>query len=159
LRNWEAIKRHEKRTADAAPRSPLAGVPATLPALLRAQRIQSKCAKAGFDWSAMHQARAKVAEETAELDEAIAADDRESIRPELGDLLFALASLARFLDLDAEDALRAATGRFVRRFEDVAKTAQAEGLDLHALSVPELVARWNAVKAEHRRRDAALPNP
>jgi MazG family protein len=130
LRNWEAIKRREGRSETDAPRSPLAGVPATLPALLRAQRIQSKCAKAGFGWTALHDVRAKVAEETADLGEAIATGDKEAIQSALGDLLFALSGLARFLDVDAEDALRAATGRFIRLFEDVETSARGNGVDL-----------------------------
>lgn len=128
LRNWEAIKRREGRAESDVPRSPLAGVPASLPALLRAQRIQSKCSKAGFDGNAPHEARAKVAERTAKLDEAIASGEKPAMRDEFGNLLFALSSLARFLDLDAEDALRAATARFIRRFEEVEKSAHEGGV-------------------------------
>lgn len=150
LRNWESIKRREGRGDRDAPRPTLAGVPASLPALLRAQRIQSKCAKAGFDWSALHQVRAKVFEELDEVDAAVASGDRAAIASELGDALFALASLARFLDVDAELALRAATERFSGRFLKLEQSAREEGADLHTLSVPELVVRWNAVKQHER---------
>jgi len=146
-RNWEAIKRRERgEDAQAAPRSPLAGIPAALPALQRAQRIQTRSARAGFDWSNWQQARDKVAEETTELDEAIAADDREAIAAELGDLLFALSSLARRFEIDAEDALRGATRRFEKRFNLVAEMARLQGRDLQGMPVEELVQRWQTAK-------------
>lgn len=150
LKNWESIKRREGRGEKEASRPTLAGVPASLPALLRAQRVQSKCAKAGFDWSALHQVRAKVSEELAEIDDAVETGDRDAIASEIGDAFFALASLARFLEVDAETALRVATDRFSGRFLRLEQTAREEGVDLHALSVPELVARWNAVKQQTR---------
>jgi ATP diphosphatase len=108
--------------------------------------VLSKCAKAGFDWTLLNEARAKVTEETAELDEAIAAGDTAAMQSELGDLLFAVSSLARFLHIDAEDALRAATARFSQRFAHVEQTAHSEGVDLTSLDVPELVQRWKTAK-------------
>ncbi len=141
LRNWEAIKRTEGRPADAAPRPALAGVPAALPALLRAQRVQSKCSRPGLDRCDLRQVRAKVAEEMAELDEAIAGGDSEAVAAELGDLLFAVVSLARCLDVDAESALRTATERFSRRFLAPARKAGGDGVTLRSPSVSELLGR------------------
>ncbi len=153
-RNWEAIKRSERGEDDEAqPRSPLGGIPAALPALQRAQRIQARSARAGFDWETWQQAHAKVVEEMAELDEALAQDDRQAITDELGDLLFALSSLARRFEIDAEDALRAATGRFAKRFNLVDEMTRLQGRDLHELPVEELVQRWQFAK------DILAPEP
>ena len=148
LRNWEAIKRGEGKGSK--PRGTLSGVPAALPALLRAQRVQQKCAKVGFDWAKPEEVRAKVDEELRELDEAIAAGDKAHAADELGDLLFAVASYARFHGLDAEDALRTAIDKFSRRFNVVERHANDEGVALKSLSVPELVERWKAAKQELR---------
>ncbi|MEI8243223.1 MAG: nucleoside triphosphate pyrophosphohydrolase, partial [bacterium] len=123
LRNWEAIKRTERKSATEGPRSALEGVPRSLPALARAQRMQSKASRCGFDWPDVAGVEAKLVEEQAELDAARKAGDAAAVRHEVGDLLFSVVNLCRFLQVDAEDALQAASGRFAGRFREVERLA------------------------------------
>jgi MazG family protein len=116
LRNWEKLKAIEKKG-----RGILGGVPRSLPALTRAQRVGEKVARVGFDWEDEAGSRAKVSEEIAELDAAIATKDKKAIEDELGDALFALVNLARHVDVDAEGALRRTIDKFTRRFAHVEK--------------------------------------
>jgi tetrapyrrole methylase family protein/MazG family protein/ATP diphosphatase len=126
LRNWERIKATEK--SDKADRGVLGGVPRSLPALTRAQRIGEKVSRVGFDWPDARGSRAKVTEELGELDEAIASGDGDRIEAELGDVLFALVNLARHVHVDAEGALRRTIDKFSRRFDHVeARVKQAHG--------------------------------
>lgn len=145
LRNWERIKQSEHKAPKA---SALDGVPAALPALLKAQRTQHKAAKVGFDWKDAAGPDAKLDEEIAELRAAIRNGDAVAIEEEYGDVLFSLVNLARHLHVDAESALRAATEKFSRRFRAVEARVKAEGKDMKALSLTELDAIWDAVKAE-----------
>ncbi|HVK63066.1 MAG TPA: nucleoside triphosphate pyrophosphohydrolase [Polyangium sp.] len=117
LRNWELIKAKER--ANKPKQGILSGVPRSLPALVRAQRIGEKVARVGFDWPDVAGSRAKVAEEIRELDEAIATGDAGEIEAELGDALFALVNLARHVNVDAESALRRTIDKFTRRFDHV----------------------------------------
>ncbi len=114
LENWEQLKLKERGA-----RGLLSGVPKSMPALLRAQRVGEKVEKVGFDWPDMGGSRAKVAEELAELDEAISSGDRAAVEAELGDALFALVNLARHAGVDAEAALRGTIEKFTRRFTHV----------------------------------------
>lgn len=114
LRNWEKLKAKEK-----GQRGLLAGVPRSMPALTRAQRIGEKVSRVGFDWADARGSRAKVTEEVAELDAAVAAGDKRAIEEEMGDVLFALVNLSRHLQLDAEGALRGTIDKFTRRFAHV----------------------------------------
>jgi tetrapyrrole methylase family protein/MazG family protein/ATP diphosphatase len=116
LKNWDAIKRQEK-----AARPLLAGVPRSMPALNRAQRLSSKVAQVGFDWPNAAGSREKVAEELTELDEAVKSGDASKMQHELGDVLFALVNLARHIGVDADSALRATCDRFSQRFASVEK--------------------------------------
>jgi tetrapyrrole methylase family protein/MazG family protein len=133
LVNWERIK-HEEKGEHPIDQE----IPATLPALARAAKVQRRAAGYGFDWRTADAALAKVHEELAELEEA----PPERAEDELGDLLFAVASVARRLDLDPESALRRATARFADRFERLKDRARADGVDLATLSEDELVARF-----------------
>jgi MazG family protein len=135
LLNWERIKAEEKGEHPIDDE-----IPATLPALARAAKVQRRAAGFGFDWRSREAATAKVREELAEL-EAAGPDQAEA---ELGDVLFALASLARRLDVDPETALRKATHRFGDRFEHMRTEAARDGVDLHALSDEDLLARFRA---------------
>ena len=141
-KNWEAIKRAEKpervRTFD--------GVVRSGPALLYAQQLQKKAAKVGFDWPDANGPLDKIAEETAELREAITAGDPEAVGLELGDLLFSVVNVARHLSLDAETALRAAAGKFRKRFEQVEILAEQRGIDMEKASLTELDALWETAK-------------
>ncbi len=141
---WEARKTKEGR------RSALDGVPDALPALLRAHRISEKAGAVGFDWPDLPSVRAKVGEELAELDAAIASGDPEHIGEELGDLLFAMVNLGRHLPVSAEDALRAATRKFEGRFRRVEARLAAEGRTVHEVSPDALEEHWRAVKEEGR---------
>lgn len=142
LVNWEALKRKEKgqgTTADA-----VESVPHTLPALWRAEKVQKKAAKAGFDWPDPAPALDKLAEEADELRRAAQGDgDPEE---ELGDLLFAAVKAGRFLGLDSEQALTRACDKFIRRFQSVEE--RAGGRPLGELPLEELEALWAQAKAE-----------
>ena len=142
LANWEAIKAEEN-----AGRGLLDGVPKALPALLRALRVGQKAARAGFDWPALAGARAKVDEELAELDVAVRSGERERIEHELGDVLFALVSVARKLDVDPEAALRGTLDRFTSRVRTVETLAKEQGAELSKLSAQTLDQLWLTAKA------------
>ncbi|HEX6811312.1 MAG TPA: nucleoside triphosphate pyrophosphohydrolase [Planctomycetota bacterium] len=141
--NWERTKRDERRD-----RSVLAGVPKALPALLRAFRIGEKAARAGFDWPDREGPRAKVAEELAELDAAIATGDATAIAAELGDLLFSVCNLARHLAVNPEVALAGTTDKFQRRFHAV---EQEFDFELQGHSLAEMDAAWERAKEAERR--------
>ena len=152
LKNWEMLKTRE-RTEKAGESGEkvagiLEGVPRQLPALLRAQRMQEKAARVGFDWKDIGPVLDKVAEETAELKEALGEKDRSHARAELGDLLFTLVNVARFLELDAEEALRETCNKFQRRFEFIERAAAADGRHVHDLSLEEMDAQWDRAKAQ-----------
>ncbi len=147
LRNWEAIKQQERRDAgapDAPPPSALGGVPAAMPALLRAERVQHKAAAVGFDFPDAEGAWDKVVEETAEVREALDRDDAERLEAEIGDLLFAVVNVARMRGVVPETALRGTVERFSRRFRHV--EAQL-GERLSEASLGEMDALWNEAKA------------
>ena len=150
-RSWEAHKAAEraaKAAGRAAPASVLDGVTAGLPALSRAMTLQRRAASIGFDWPAVEPVLAKIDEETAELRREIAADSgRDRLEDELGDLLFAVANLARHLDVDAEGALRRANAKFERRFRRVETNLAAKGRQPGDASLDEMEAAWQDVKA------------
>jgi MazG family protein len=146
LRNWEEIKRTEKDRT----RSALDGVPRALPALARAQRIQTKASRVGFDWPDASGPQQKIAEELAELAAATATGDQAAIRHEVGDLLFSVVNLCRFLKVDAEEALQETDSRFIRRFREVERRVQNEGRTLRDCPMQVLDAHWDAVKADER---------
>jgi MazG family protein len=148
LRNWEAIKADERTDAGATP-SPFAGIARALPALPASREIQERASSMGWDWPAIEGVWDKVAEELAELHEAADAGDaaRDERLHELGDVLFALVNVARWLKLDPEEALRAANRRWIERYERVEALASSRGEDLEALSPEAKDALWNEVKA------------
>lgn len=141
---WERRKLRE----EPGRASLLAGVPASLPALLGAYRLTQKAAGVGFDWPDAGAVLAKVEEETGELREALAAGDREASREELGDLLFTLANLARKLDVDPEAALAGTNRKFRHRFEQVEKGLAARGRSTADATLEEMDALWEAAKGE-----------
>jgi tetrapyrrole methylase family protein/MazG family protein/ATP diphosphatase len=146
--NWETIKEAE-RAAKKRERT-LADVPAALPALMRAQKLQSRAARVGFDWPDVHGVLAKVKEELAEVEAAIASGDDAHTQEELGDLLFAVTNLARFLKADAETNLRDANTKFTRRFESIEDALKAEGKHIKDASLDEMEALWNAAKQKEK---------
>ncbi|MDP9186162.1 MAG: nucleoside triphosphate pyrophosphohydrolase [Verrucomicrobiota bacterium] len=142
LKQWEAIKREEKKTDQHY----LASLPAALPALMRAQKAQGKVARVNFDWTDLREVLAKVEEELGELKDAITNEDQKSIEDEIGDLLFAVVNLTRKCKLDAETALQSATNKFVRRFNLLEDELRARGKKLGDVDLAELDAIWNRVK-------------
>jgi MazG family protein len=146
---WSRIKEEERkqRSGDApVPARTLAGVPAAMPALSRAQQLTARAAQVGFDWPDAASCREKVSEETEELDRAIAEGDADAIRDELGDLLFAVVNLARKLGCDAEDCLRGTNRRFVDRFEYIEDRLAQRGLGPRQASLEEMDGLWNEAK-------------
>lgn len=142
--NWDAIKRKEK---EKRPESALEGVPKGLPALLRANKIQLKAAKVGFDWTDVAPVWEKVAEELAELSEAAQSGDTKHTEEELGDLLFAVVNLGRFLGVESEVALNRANNKFVRRFRGMEDAVRKQGLRWKELDLDAMEHFWEAAKA------------
>jgi MazG family protein len=142
LKQWEAIKREEKK----GDQHYLASLPRALPALMRAEKAQSKVARVNFDWTELRDVIAKVEEELGELKEAISNDDQKSIKDEIGDLLFAVVNLARKCKLNAETALQAATNKFVGRFNLLEDELRARGKKLGDVDLAELDQIWNEIK-------------
>lgn len=141
LQRWESLKREGK----GAGHSILDGVPAALPALQQADLYSRRAARVGFDWPAIAGVAEKVREEIAELEAASTPAEREA---ELGDLLFAVVNWARWLEVDAETALRQANARFARRFRNMERLVQERGLDMTALTLDELEALWQKAKLD-----------
>ncbi len=146
LKNWEQIKQVEKKHKP--DHSALDGVPVTLPALLKAQRIQSKASRVGFDWEDSTGAIAKIREETDELIEACEQGDQAAVAGEAGDLLFSVVNYCRFIDVDAESALELTNKKFSRRFKEVEKKVRAMDKDMRKCTLEELDAIWDEVKRE-----------
>src|SRR5437763_13038560 len=147
MRNWRRIKAEEIE-ARGGKRDPLAGVPAALPALARAQQLGEKARQLGLDWPDAAGVRAKLREEQAELEAAVASDDRAAAARELGDVLLTLTSLARHLDVPAEMALRDAAARFVVRARRADAAARARGAALVDLGPDERDRLWTLAKQE-----------
>jgi len=142
---WEAAKQREKGRA-----SLLDGVPRTLPALTRAQRLQEKAASVGFDWETIAPVWAKVSEELEELRAACAAADAAGIEEEFGDLLFSLVNLGRFLHLSAEDTLRQGIAKFERRFRAIEAELARRGRRLEDASLAEMDDIWNRLRQQEK---------
>lgn len=145
LVKWDEIKRTEKGKAAAAD-SQLDGLPLGLPALLHAHKVQKKAAKIGFDWPDASPILAKVREEIAELEEAIAGGRSAQIEGELGDLLFTVVNLARHLHVESEVALSGSTEKFSSRFRAMEGLARERGLDLPGMTLEEMDVLWEEVK-------------
>ena len=149
-RQWDEIKaleRAQRAQAQAGEDSALADVPLALPALMRAAKLGRRAARVGFDWEHPGQVRAKVLEELGEIDAALAGRaDPEQIAEELGDLLFAVANWSRHLAVDPEEALRAANGKFERRFRRMEQLAGERATALGTLSAGEWDALWREAK-------------
>jgi ATP diphosphatase len=153
---WEDIKAKEKaekakRQAErgsAPPEGALAGVPAALPALMRAQKLQSKAGRVGFDWNDPQAVLAKIREETEEIAAALARGDRAAAGEEVGDLIFAAVNLARHIDCDAEGAVRGTNQKFERRFGSIEAALARQGRRPTDATLQEMDDLWNAAKVE-----------
>ena len=139
-RNWEKLKLKEGK------KSILSGVPKSLPATVKAMRLQEKAKQVGFEWENKDQVWEKVKEEEAELFEAIASGDKNKMEDELGDVFFSLINFARFLQIDAENALELTNKKFISRFNKMEATANNTGKPLQEMSLEEMDAIWNRIK-------------
>ena len=141
--NWEKLKLKEGKT------SILSGVPVSLPATVKAMRLQEKAKKVGFEWENKEQVWQKVEEEVGELHQAVDGGDTDKIEDEFGDLIFSLINYARFLLIDAENALERTNKKFIRRFTEMEAEARKQSKDLDEMTLEEMDALWNAIKQQH----------
>lgn len=139
--NWEAAK-HKEKGRD----SRLDGVPKNLPALVRAQRLQQKASYAGFDWDKVEQVWEKIHEEILELKEAQLSNNKKHIEEEIGDVIFAVVNLARFLDISAENSLRKTNKKFINRFKKVEEGIKEQGKEIDDATLEEMDSIWNEAK-------------
>lgn len=155
LENWARLKAAEKRERHGHEGSVLDGVPSTAPSLMRAERLTEKASRIGFDWPSIGDVRKKLDEELRELDAAIARGDRDELEHELGDVLFSLANLGRFIKTPPEDALRQANRRFTERFHQIETALKAEGIPFGQATLEQMDRHWDAAKA----RERSVPPP
>lgn len=144
LANWEEIKKREENNKDRE--SILDGIPRSLPALLRAQRIQGRASRVGFDWEEPLYAFEKISEEMGEFRKAIESRDKKKMEEELGDILFALVNVARLIKIDSEDALHKSIRKFMNRFNYIEKKFAEEGKTLKGASLKEMDILWDEAK-------------
>ena len=149
-RNWEQLKLKEGK------KSVLSGVPVSLPATVKATRLQEKAGKVGFEWDETAQVWEKVEEEMAELQEAVALGDPDKIEEEFGDLSFSLINYARFLQIDAENSLERTNKKFISRFTRMEDEARLQGRSLADMTLAEMDELWDAIKSR-KSRDATGP--
>ncbi|MBL7683039.1 MAG: nucleoside triphosphate pyrophosphohydrolase [Flavipsychrobacter sp.] len=142
--NWEKLKLKEGK------KSILSGLPQSIPAIMKALQLQNKTKQVGFEWDHIDQVKEKVDEEIGELYEAVAEGVQEKIEEEFGDVLFALVNYARFAKVDPEMALEKTNKKFIRRFQQIEAMAAEEGKLLHDMTLAEMDALWNQVKAMER---------
>ncbi|MCM1066071.1 MAG: nucleoside triphosphate pyrophosphohydrolase [Muribaculaceae bacterium] len=142
IQNWEQLKLREKD----GNRSVLAGVPASLPALIKSFRIQEKAANVGFDWEQPEQVWDKVSEELAEVREAIAAGKPKEIEAEFGDLMFSIVNAARLYHVNPENALEHTNRKFIKRFNHIEARVKEQGRSIKDMTLGELDALWNEAK-------------
>jgi len=143
-RNWEKLKMKEGKL------SVLSGVPKSLPALVKAIRIQEKAKQVGFEWDHKEQVFEKIQEELQELQEAVQSNNPDHIEEELGDVMFSLVNYARFLNTDADLALERTNRKFMQRFQLMEETARKEGKKLQDMTLEEMDAIWNKIKQLHK---------
>jgi len=141
-KNWEQIKLSEGK------KSVLSGVPKSLPAMVKAMRIQEKAKQVGFEWANKEQVWEKVEEEKSELLEAVDAGDNAHIEEEAGDLFFSVINYVRFLKVDAENALELTNKKFIKRFSQMEEAVQQKGMNLGNMTLPEMDAVWNEIKKQ-----------
>lgn len=139
-KNWEKLKLKEGK------KSVLSGVPKALPSLVKAMRLQEKAKQVGFEWENKDQVWQKVEEEISELNEAIIQKDQKKVEEEFGDVLFSMVNFARFLDIDAENALEITNKKFISRFTQMEQAALAKGMNLNEMSLEQMDSIWNEIK-------------
>ena len=139
-RNWEKLKMKEGK------KSVLSGIPKSLPSMVKAMRLQEKAKQVGFEWENKEQVWDKIEEEKKELLDAIKQGDKKHIEEELGDVFFSLVNFARFLQLDAENALERTNKKFIERFTSMENEALSSGTSLSQMTLEEMDAIWNRIK-------------
>lgn len=144
LEKWENVKRQEH--AETTTTQSMQGIPRCLPALIRSEKVQKKAAGVGFDWASAAEAFSKVSEEAEELSEACRQGEQECVQEEIGDLLFAVVNVARFLKVDPEEALNRTSDKFIRRFAYIEQRAAAEGTTPQDMTLQEMDRLWEAAK-------------
>lgn len=147
IQNWNAIKKEEKK-GKAKRESVIGDIPRHLPALQKADHVQRRAAQVGFDWDEVHSVVMKLEEEVAEVKEALKEADVDAVKDEIGDLLFAVVNLGRFLGHNSEELLNQNVSKFVRRFHSVEEKAHERAIDMKSCTLEELDALWDEVKAE-----------
>ncbi len=143
-RNWEKLKMKEGKT------SVLSGVPKGLPSMVKAIRIQEKAKQVGFEWENKEQVFEKIEEEISELKEVVQTNEIDKIEEELGDVFFSLVNYARFLQIDADNALERTNQKFISRFTQMEQEAISEGKQLVHMSLEEMDSIWNRIKQKNR---------
>lgn len=146
LENWDVIKKRTKKQKSQT--ESMLSIPREFPALMRADKVQKKAAKVGFDWDNADGAFDKVAEELAELKAAVANGDKDNMREELGDLLFSVVNVSRFIGVDSEEALTGSTDKFIDRFSKVEKMADEKGMNMKETELEELDKLWDLAKKD-----------
>jgi tetrapyrrole methylase family protein/MazG family protein len=146
IKNWEKIKAEERKEKGDAPRSAIGGVPVALPALVRAERLTEKAAAVGFDWPDAKSVVAKMHEELGELQQAMEGKDPQQIEDELGDLLFSIANLGRWIKVHPEEALRGTLRRFESRFHYIEAELAKRGKSPRESTLEEMDSLWNEAK-------------
>lgn len=148
LQNWDAIKKQEKKGDDGKPRSIVEGIPRHLPALQKAHQIQKRAARAGFDWDHIDDVFAKLHEEIDEVKEAISRNHEDDIRAELGDLLFSVVNVSRYLGHNPEELLNHNIKKFVRRFQHVEDRVHESGKEFKEFTLDQLDRFWDEAKRD-----------
>lgn len=150
LHNWEAIKKQETLSKNRT--SLLDGIPPYLPALARAEQIQAKVGKVGFQWDQVDGALHKLQEELAEFEEAVTNNSKEAIEEELGDLLFSLVNIARYLETNPELALQKTSNKFIKRFQYIEEKAKEANQELVNMTLSEMDLLWEQAKLYFRKK-------
>lgn len=144
LRNWDEIKKQKKGQKNQT--EIMKTIPRQLPALMRASKVQQKAAKAGFDFNEAGEAMDKLAEEIHEVQQAVRSGEQAAVADEMGDVLFSAVNIARLLDVDGEEALTAATDKFISRYEIVERLAAERGIDMRTAGLEKLDSLWDEAK-------------
>lgn len=146
LENWDVIKKRTKKQKSQT--ESMLSIPREFPALMRADKVQKKASKVGFDWDNADGAFDKISEELAELKIAVASGDKDNMREELGDLLFSVVNVSRFIGVDSEEALTGSTDKFIDRFSKVEKMADERGMNMKETDLSELDKLWDLAKKD-----------
>lgn len=152
--NWQEIKKKNEKTPKTPSEMFFQGIPRSLPSLMRAQKVSDKAATVGFDWGNAQEVFQKVVEEVNELKTALEKGERDRIKGEIGDLLFTLVNLCRFVNVDAEDSLKTTIQKFIERFNHIEKRLTEQGKTLTDTTLEEMDALWEEAKTQEREENS-----